>query len=56
MTTPGETVSIDDWPPHAPVYLDVDWIDMTGAPGTTPTRLDYDLRALWLSAGVPNRR
>jgi len=51
MTSMGEAVSVDDWPPHTPVYLDVDWGDVTGLalpppPGGTPLLLDYDLRVI----------
>ena len=34
MTALGDAVSIDDWPPHTPVYLDVDWGGVTGAART----------------------
>ena len=56
MTALGEGVSIADWPPHTPVYLEVDWGDVTGvAPvpsPTTPFRLDYDLRVFAFKAGA----
>jgi len=52
MTALGDAVSIDDWPPHTPVYLDVDWARVTG-PGTrAPFRLDYDLRVIAFNTGA----
>ena len=32
MTTLGEAVSIADWPPHTPVYLEVEWGSVTPLP------------------------
>ncbi len=53
MTAMGEAVSVADWPPHTPVYLDIDWGDVTGmataAVAPQPNRfpvLDYDLRVI----------
>jgi lipoprotein-anchoring transpeptidase ErfK/SrfK len=53
MTALGEAVSIDDWPPHTPVYLDVDWFGVTGTPGSAILRppdglpfLEYDFRVI----------
>jgi lipoprotein-anchoring transpeptidase ErfK/SrfK len=53
MTALGDEVSIDDWPPHTPVYLDVDWVGVTGAAravipalsGRSPV-LEYDFRSI----------
>jgi hypothetical protein len=53
MTALGETVSVADWPPHTPVYLEVDWGDVTGV-ATVPVApqpnwfpvLNYDLRVI----------
>lgn len=56
LTALGETVSVDDWPPHTPVLLDVAWTDVTGAVIQNPALLDYDFRALRLGAGVRARR
>ncbi len=55
MTALGDAVSVADWPPHTPVYLEVDWIGVTGSaiaqpampPSLSPV-LTYDLRViLW---------
>ncbi len=53
LTEVGEAVSIDDWPPHTPVYLDVEWVGVTGTPESAvparpdePPVLDYDFRAI----------
>lgn len=53
MTAMGEAVSVADWPPHSPVYLEVEWVGVTGvaiAPAALPPNwhpvLDYDLRVI----------
>lgn len=60
MTALGEAVSVTDWPPHTPVYLEVDLGDVTGvaplsAPpllDTAPFRLEYDLRVIAFKSGA----
>lgn len=64
MTALGEAVSVGDWPPHTPVYLEVDWGGVTGivplaypppspAPaGNLPFRLEYDLRVIAFKSGA----
>jgi lipoprotein-anchoring transpeptidase ErfK/SrfK len=56
MTSLGEAVSVGDWPPHTPVYLDVDWGDLTGLAlpprGDTPFMLDYDFRVIAFKSGA----
>lgn len=45
MTTLGEAVSIADWPPHTPVYLEVEWGSVTPLPAHGgPVQLEYDMR------------
>jgi lipoprotein-anchoring transpeptidase ErfK/SrfK len=56
MTALGEAVSVNDWPPHTPVYLEVDWGDVSGAAPPPqperPIRLDYDLRVFAFKTGA----
>ena len=59
-TSLGEAVSIADWPPHTPIYLEVDWGDITPivpAPVALPVRrapvqLDYDMRVFAFKTGA----
>ena len=52
--------SIADWPPHTPIYLEVDWGDITPivpAPAALPVRrgpvqLDYDMRVFAFKTGA----
>lgn len=65
MTAMGEVVSVADWPLHTPIYLEVEWVGMTGslpAPmgagrpddiRSGPVILDYDMRVI---AFRPGRR
>jgi lipoprotein-anchoring transpeptidase ErfK/SrfK len=55
MTSMGEAVSVDDWPPHKPVYLEVEWGDVLDVAPTRPGRLfrlDYDLRVIAFKTGA----
>ena len=60
MTALGEAVSVTDWPPHAPVYLEVDWGDLTAAVplpapplfNSAPLRLEYDWRVMAFQTGA----
>jgi hypothetical protein len=60
MTALGNSVSVDDWPPHTPAYLDIDWRRVTDltppAPSSStaerPFRLDYDLRVIAFKTGA----
>ena len=56
MTALGEAVSVGDWPPHTPVYLEVDWGGVTGvglpAAGPVLFRLEYDLRVIAFKSGA----
>ncbi|UVO54329.1 L,D-transpeptidase family protein [Sphingomonas sp. SUN039] len=61
ITALGEAVSVADWPPHTPVYLEVDWTGMTGTtkgvapePYVGPIYLEYDFRVIAFRPGVRN--
>lgn len=55
LTGMGDSVTVADWPPHAPVWLEVGWTSLgfASAPARSPPRhlegeqrLDYDMRVL----------
>ncbi len=52
MTALGDAVSIGDWPPHTPVYLDIDWARVADPALPAPFRLDYDLRVIAFKTGA----
>ena len=64
MTAMGEAVSVDGYPPHTPVYLEVEWVGVTGSPDAQPGAgraddlrygpliLPYDMRVIAFRPGV----
>jgi lipoprotein-anchoring transpeptidase ErfK/SrfK len=53
MTSMGDAVSVADWPPHTPVYLEVEWVGLAGVASrfvpesrAEPFVLPYDFRVI----------